>query len=54
MGHLLADRFGKAYYAIGTDFYRSCCNLPKNPNRTLSANWKKGFVAIVDLEEFEA
>lgn len=38
MGHLLANRFGKAYYAIGTDFYRSCCNLPKNPNRTQRAN----------------
>jgi erythromycin esterase len=38
MGHLLADRFGKTYYAIGTDFYRSCCNLPKNPIRTQRAN----------------
>ena len=38
MGHILADRYGEVYYAIGTDFYRSCCNLPKNPNRTQRAN----------------
>lgn len=38
MGQLLADRYGETYYAIGTDFYRSCCNLPKNPNRTQRAN----------------
>ena len=30
MGNLLSDEFGEAYYAIGTDFYRSRCNLPKN------------------------
>ena len=28
MGNLLADELGKAYYAIGTDFYKSRCNLP--------------------------
>ena len=30
MGNLLSDEFGEAYYAIGTDFYRSRCNLPKS------------------------
>ena len=33
MGHLLADQFGDNYFAIGTDFYRSCCNLPKGRDR---------------------
>ena len=27
MGNLLADELGEAYYAIGTDFYKSRCNL---------------------------
>lgn len=29
MGNLLADELGDGYFAIGTDFYKSCCNLPK-------------------------
>lgn len=38
MGNLLADEFGDAYYAIGTDFYRSRCNLPVNQSRTKRGN----------------
>lgn len=29
LGSLLADNLGDGYFAIGTDFYRSVCNLPK-------------------------
>lgn len=29
MGALLADEFGKAYFAIGTDFYKAKVSLPK-------------------------
>ena len=29
MGNLLADELGDDYFAIGTDFYKSKCNLPK-------------------------
>lgn len=29
MGNLLADELGDGYFVIGTDFYRSACNLPK-------------------------
>ena len=28
MGKLLADEMGKGYYVIGTDFYKTCCNVP--------------------------
>lgn len=28
MGRLLADEIGEGYYAIGTDFYKTNCNLP--------------------------
>ena len=28
MGNLLADELGDAYFVIGTDFYKSSCNLP--------------------------
>ena len=28
MGNLLADKLGDAYFVIGTDFYKSSCNLP--------------------------
>lgn len=28
MGKLLADELGEGYYAIGTDFYKTNCNLP--------------------------
>lgn len=38
MGSLLADAFGDAYFAIGTDFYKSRCNLPANASRTSRAN----------------
>lgn len=29
MGNLLADELGDGYFVIGTDFYKSICNLPK-------------------------
>ena len=29
MGNLLADELGDGYFAIGTDFYKTTCNLPK-------------------------
>lgn len=29
MGNLLADELGDGYFVIGTDFYRSTCNLPR-------------------------
>ena len=29
MGNLLADALGDGYFAIGTDFYKTTCNLPK-------------------------
>lgn len=29
LGSLLAENLGDGYYAIGTDFYKSVCNLPK-------------------------
>jgi erythromycin esterase len=38
MGNLLADEFGDDYYAIGTDFYRSRCNLPVGQNHTKRRN----------------
>lgn len=28
MGKLLADEMGKGYYVIGTDFYKTRCNVP--------------------------
>lgn len=31
-GNILADELGAAYYAVGTDFYKSVCNLPKGGN----------------------
>ena len=30
MGKLLDGELGEEYYAIGTDFYKSCCNVPKS------------------------
>ncbi len=30
MGKLLDQELGDGYYAIGTDFYKSCCNMPKS------------------------
>ena len=38
MGNLLADEFNDVYFAIGTDFYKSSCNLPVNPSRTKRGN----------------
>lgn len=32
MGNLLADQLSDGYYAIGTDFYKTTCNLPKGRN----------------------
>lgn len=28
MGKLLAEKMGGGYYVIGTDFYKTCCNMP--------------------------
>lgn len=28
MGKLLAKKLGEDYYVIGTDFYKTCCNMP--------------------------
>lgn len=36
MGALLADEFGDAYYAIGTDFFRSEVNLPKGNGQRMT------------------
>lgn len=30
MGKLLNNELGECYYTIGTDFYKSCCNMPKS------------------------
>lgn len=29
LGSLLAEKLGGGYFAVGTDFYKSVCNLPK-------------------------
>lgn len=29
MGNILSDELGDGYFAIGTDFYKTNCNLPK-------------------------
>lgn len=35
MGKLLSDELGESYYAIGTDFYKTRCNMPRpNGKRT--------------------
>ncbi|MDD6815548.1 MAG: erythromycin esterase family protein, partial [Firmicutes bacterium] len=33
MGNLLADQLGDDYFVIGTDFYKTSCNLPKGADR---------------------
>ena len=33
MGNLLADQLGEDYFVIGTDFYKTSCNLPKGAAR---------------------
>lgn len=33
MGKLLADKFGEGYYTIGTDFYKTKCNLPTSSGK---------------------
>ena len=33
MGKLLADELGEGYYAIGTDFYKTCCNMPTSSGK---------------------
>ena len=33
LGSLLAENLGDGYFAIGTDFYKSTCNLPKTYTR---------------------
>ena len=37
IGKLLKEAFGETYYVIGTDFYRTKCNLPMITLRSLSA-----------------
>lgn len=37
-GNLLADEYGDSYFAIGTDFCKSRCNLPSNFNRAHRSN----------------
>lgn len=32
MGKLLAKELGQSYYVIGTDFYKTCCNMPSRPS----------------------
>ena len=32
MGNLLADELGNEYFVIGTDFYKTTCNLPVDEN----------------------
>lgn len=34
MGFLLSNELGDDYYVIGTDFYRTTCNLPRGSNGT--------------------
>lgn len=34
MGSLLYEELGNEYYVIGTDFYRTSCNLPRGKNGT--------------------
>ena len=36
MGNLLADKLGKGYFAIGTDFYKARVNLPKGKDHKRS------------------
>lgn len=38
MGNLLADEFDDTYFAIGTDFYKTSCNLPLSQSRTKRGN----------------
>jgi erythromycin esterase len=32
MGKLLSGKMAGAYYVIGTDFYKTCCNMPRQPS----------------------
>lgn len=36
MGNILSDELGEGYYAIGTDFYKTNCNLPKSDGKRIT------------------
>ena len=36
MGNILSDELGEGYFAIGTDFYKTNCNLPKNDGKRIT------------------
>lgn len=36
MGNILSDELGEGYFAIGTDFYKTNCNLPKNDGNRIT------------------
>ena len=36
MGNILSDELGDGYFAIGTDFYKTNCNLPKNDGKRIT------------------
>ncbi len=36
MGNILSEELGDGYFAIGTDFYKTNCNLPKNDGKRIT------------------
>ena len=36
MGNILSDELGEGYFAIGTDFYKTNCNLPKSDGKRIT------------------
>ena len=36
MGNILSDELGDGYFAIGTDFYKTNCNLPNNDGKRIT------------------
>lgn len=36
MGNILSDELGEGYFAIGTDFYKTKCNLPKSDGKRIT------------------
>lgn len=52
MGNLLADELGDAYFAIGTDFYKTSCNLPtgKGEKRTVRSFYSYDMLAKASKE----
>ena len=66
MGNLLADEIGNEYFVIGTDFYKTTCNLPVDENGKrknhifysydpmAKASKKSGFdISYLDLEKIQ-